>query len=93
MNAMAGFGGEAPQTHIWIVYILKCSDNTIYTGCTTKLEDRLSRHEKGQINYTKSRLPVKLVTYIVFTDKYKAYDFERYLKSGSGRAFSKRHLY
>ena len=47
----------------------------------------------GQVIATKNKLPVELVTYIAFTDKYKAYNFEKYLKQGSGRAFSKRHLY
>jgi hypothetical protein len=35
-------------------------------------------------------LPVELVTYICFNDKYKAYNFEKYLKSGSGKAYSKK---
>ena len=34
----------------------------------------------------------EIITYVAFTDKYKAYNFEKYLKMGSGRAFSKRHL-
>jgi putative endonuclease len=46
----------------------------------------------GQVIATKNILPVELVTYLAFTDKYKAYDFENYLKKGSGRTFSKRHL-
>jgi hypothetical protein len=36
---------------------------------------------------TKLRLPVVLITYIAFTEEYKAFEFEKYLKSGSGRAF------
>lgn len=82
-----------PVSVIRYVYILRCIDGSIYTGCTTNLHDRLRRHGAGQINYTKSRLPIKLETYVAFSDKYKAYTFEKYLKSGSGRAFSKRHLY
>jgi hypothetical protein len=38
------------------------------------------------------RLPVALVTYIAFTDKYVAFSFEKYLKGGSGRAFRNKHL-
>ncbi|MCF8346575.1 MAG: GIY-YIG nuclease family protein [Bacteroidales bacterium] len=75
------------------VYLLKCSDNTIYTGHTQDLEERLRRHKKGDNTYTKYRLPVELVFYASFPDKYKAIVFESYLKSGSGRAFAKRHLY
>ena len=77
---------------MWHVYILRCSDETNYTGCTNDLDDRLKRHNNGNIHYTKSRLPIELVVYTTFTDKYKAFEFEKYLKSGSGRAFSKRHF-
>ena len=77
---------------MWFVYILICSDGTYYTGCTSNLEERLIRHEKGENTYTRYRLPVKLVTYIAFNNKYKAYEFEIYLKSGSGKAFTKKRL-
>jgi putative endonuclease len=72
---------------MWHVYILKCNDGTYYTGCAADVADRLSRHQKGQIKYTSSRLPVELIVTISFTNKYTAYDFEKYLKSGSGKAF------
>ena len=43
-------------------YILECSDGSYYTGSTTCVEDRYFKHQKGQAaNYTKYRLPVKLV--------------------------------
>lgn len=74
------------------VYILKCNDGKPYTGCTENLRERLNRHQEGQVPATKNRLPVTLETYIVFKDKYKAFEFEKYLKSGSGRAFLKKHL-
>ena len=88
----ASYGGCHPQQQFWHVYILLCSDNTYYTGCTSDIGERLMRHSKGQVEYTKSRLPVKITFYASFPDKYKAYEFEKYLKSGSGRAFSKKHL-
>ena len=74
-------------------YILKCADGTYYTGHTQDLEERLRRHNKGENTYTRYRLPVELVFCAAFSDKYKAIAFEKYLKSGSGRAFAKRHLY
>jgi putative endonuclease len=77
---------------MWFVYILKCSDGNLYTGCTEDLDDRLKRHNSGHVLATKSRLPVVLITYIAFTDKYKAFAFERYLKGGSGRAFLNKRL-
>lgn len=75
-----------------IVYLLKCSDNSTYTGCTSNLEQRIKAHNMGNVNYTKTRLPVELVTYIAFTNKAKAYQFEKYLKSGSGKAFSNKRF-
>ena len=77
---------------MWIVYLLKCADNTYYKGCTRDLTDRMSRHAKGEISYTRERLPITLVTYIAFSNKYKAFDFERYLKSGSGKAFAQKRF-
>lgn len=76
----------------WTVYILKCSDNSYYTGCTSNLENRLIRHGRGEVHYTKSRLPVAVDVKIIFTDKYKAFEFEKYLKSGSGIAFRNKRL-
>ncbi len=75
---------------MYFVYILNCSDGSPYTGCTEDLDDRLNRHQSGWVPATKNRLPVELETYIVFKDKYKAFNFEKYLKSGSGRAFLKK---
>jgi len=77
---------------MWHVYLLKCKDGKVYTGFTSNLEERLKRHSKGEVNYTKTRLPVKLITYISFSDKYKAFEFEKYLKSGSGKAFSQKRF-
>ncbi len=43
----------------WVVYILRCSDGTLYTGCTNDLEKRLKAHNAGKgAKYTKHRLPV-----------------------------------
>jgi putative endonuclease len=77
---------------MWYVYILFCIDGSFYTGCTNDLEQRLIRHNQGQVHFTKDKLPVKLCTYIAFSDKYKAFEFEKYLKSGSGRAFAQKRL-
>lgn len=74
------------------VYILICNDGDLYVGCTTDLKDRIDRHSRGYVPATKGRLPIKLENYVAFQDKYLAYEFEKYLKSGSGRAFVKRHF-
>jgi len=76
---------------MYYVYSLKCKDG-YYIGCTDGLKDRMARHQKGQVPATAKRLPVKLEFYFAIADKYKAFKFEKYLKSGSGRAFIKRHL-
>jgi len=80
------------ENHKWYVYVLELSDGKTYIGCTSNLSERLNRHQQGFVFSTKHKLPVKLILYVVFFDKYKAFKFEKYLKSGSGRAFSKRHL-
>lgn len=80
------------MSNFYYVYLLKCKDDSTYTGCTSNLEQRLGTHQRGQVNYTKTRLPVKLVTYIAFDDKTKAFQFEKYLKSGSGKAFANKRF-
>lgn len=46
----------------WFVYILKCSDGTLYTGITTDVNRRLNEHNSGKgAKYTKTRLPVMLL--------------------------------
>ncbi len=77
---------------MWYVYILRCTDDSYYTGCTNNLQKRIVRHSKGQIHYTCDKLPVELITFIAFSQKYKAYNFEKYLKSGSGMAFRNKRL-
>ena len=73
------------------IYSLKCKDG-YYIGCTNDLKDRFYRHQKSQIPATADRLPVELDFYFAINDKYKAFKFEKYLKSGSGRAFLKKHF-
>jgi putative endonuclease len=74
------------------VYILKCKDEKPYVGCTNDLKSRLERHNKAQVPATRDRLPVELVSYFYFNNKYTAFNFEKYLKTGSGRAFLKKRL-
>lgn len=70
---------------MYYVYSLNCSDG-FYVGCTDNIEERIERHQKGHVPATASRLPVELEFYFAVDDKYKAFEFEKYLKSGSGRA-------
>ncbi len=77
---------------MFYVYILKCADGKPYTGCTNDLKDRVKRHKAGYIDATKSGLPVELENYFAFKDEKVAFRFEKYLKSGSGRAFAVKHF-
>ena len=63
------------------VYILKCSDNTLYTGWTTSLEKRLKSHNSGKgAKYTRVRLPVEIVYFEEFEDKKEAMKREYAIK-------------
>lgn len=76
------------------VYILHSVDNPDlhYTGVTADLKARLAKHNAKQVSHTSKHAPWKLATYIAFSDETRAFKFERYLKSGSGRAFAKKRL-
>jgi predicted GIY-YIG superfamily endonuclease len=76
---------------MYYVYSLKCKDG-FYVGCTDNIKERLQRHQKGQVPATANRPPISLEFYFAVDGKYKAFEFEKYLKSGSGRAFIKKHL-
>ncbi len=59
------------------IYILQCADNTYYTGSTNNLELRLAQHQNGEgANYTKKRLPIKLV----FSQEYERVDEAFYVE-------------
>lgn len=77
----------------WYVYILRCSNDKPYTGYTKDLLDRLNRHQRGSVPATKDRRPIQLETYFGFLNQYQAIEFEKYLKSGSGRAFMNKRFY
>ena len=69
----------------YFVYILKCSDNSFYTGITNNIEKRINEHQSG-INskcYTHSRRPVKLVFYEEFQNPNEAISKEKQIKGWS----------
>lgn len=69
---------------IYYVYILKCSDNTYYTGFTSNLEKRFFEHQQGKHieSYTYKRQPLELVFYCEFTVAGFAIDTEKQIKNG-----------
>jgi putative endonuclease len=76
------------------VYVLRSDSDPSrhYTGITDDVEDRLEWHNSGPCGYTIHNRPWSLVVSIEFPTENAARRFERYLKSGSGRAFARRHF-
>ena len=77
-----------------VVYILKNNSKRprYYTGRTSNLAARLEAHNAGLCHSTADFKPWRVDVVIKFADELRAIAFERYLKSGSGSAFAKRHL-
>lgn len=63
-----------------------------YTGCTINLKERFADHNYGKSTHTAKYGPWHLEAYFAFREESKAMAFEKYLKSGSGRVFSKKHF-
>jgi predicted GIY-YIG superfamily endonuclease len=63
-----------------------------YIGCTGNLRQRLRQHQADVAAHAAKYRPWKLKIYLAFEKKATAARFERYLKSGSGRSFCKRHF-
>ena len=77
-----------------IVYVLisESDPDRHYIGLTSNLEKRLLWHNTGPKGQTRSHRPWRLSVSTEFADEVVAARFERYLKSGSGRTFAKRHF-
>lgn len=66
----------------YTVYILRCADGTLYTGCTNDLDRRLKAHSAGKgAKYTRARLPVELVYREPAADKSQALRREAAIKA------------
>lgn len=80
-SAAAGafcWGGEGVR---WFVYMMRCRDDTLYTGSTTDLARRLKTHNSGKgAKYTRSRLPVELAYWEEAADKSAAFQREAAIK-------------
>lgn len=83
---------SSPMKH---VYLLRSTSNPKqnYIGITSDLKKRLIVHNSGGSGHTSKFTSWKLVTYMGFSDVSKALEFERYLKTGSGRAFARKRLW
>lgn len=78
--------------YIYLLRSIKSSSKT-YIGFTIDINQRLETHNSGGSIHTKKDRPWKLVMYLAFDSKEKAFDFERYIKMGSGHAFAKKRFW
>lgn len=79
---------------MYYVYIIKSIrfPNKKYIGFTTDLKKRIFYHNNSLSEHTSNFKPWKLDVCFIFKDKSIAMNFEKYLKSSSGRAFAKKHF-
>ena len=94
LGARAAPDSGMASTEKRIVYIIqsKADPARFYTGITHDVDARLDWHNRGPCGCTVHHRPWSLVVAMTFASEKAARQFERYLKSGSGRAFSKRHF-
>jgi len=72
---------------MYCVYILKSGlDGDLYIGYTTDLRKRIRRHQNGEVQSTKSRLPFELIFYEAYKDNADAKRREKYLKTSKGKS-------
>jgi predicted GIY-YIG superfamily endonuclease len=76
------------------VYVLRSDrdPNRYYVGATSDVDNRLEWHNFGPCGHTTRHRPWSLVVVLEFPTEEESVRFEEYLKSGSGRAFAKRHF-
>jgi putative endonuclease len=78
--------------HVYLLQSLEDPDKW-YIGLAYDVERRVIEHNSGKSIHTNKHKPWKLVASFGFEDEQKAFDFERYLKHGSGHAFAKKHFW
>jgi len=72
----------------YYVYVLKSElDNNLYTGYTKDIELRFEQHQKGKVESTKNRRPLKLIYYEACLSQQDATHREKYLKTHYGKMF------
>jgi predicted GIY-YIG superfamily endonuclease len=77
----------------WVYVLQSCVEpDRHYVGLTSDVDARLAIHNQGGSRQTATNRPWRLLAAIRFEKAASAAAFERYLKSGSGRAFAKRHF-
>jgi predicted GIY-YIG superfamily endonuclease len=79
------------RRYVYILRSLKAPDRR-YVGVTSNVNRRLEAHNAGSSPSTAKYRPWVVTTLVEFEDGYRAAAFERYLKTGSGRAFARKHF-
>jgi len=69
----------------YVYILLSLKDNKFYIGSTSDLRQRFAAHKNGLVNATKNRLPMELIFYEAYLDKYDAIRREDYFKSTKGK--------
>jgi putative endonuclease len=77
--------------YVYILESVSCPGR-FYTGFTEDLKQRLKDHNTSHSPHTAKFGPWRLKTYLGFSDRIRALEFERYLKTASGRAFAAKRL-
>ena len=80
------------MTYVYLIQSIPHPDQR-YVGRTSDIKARLHAHNEGRSPHTAKFKPWQLVTYLTFSDETNAIEFEKYLKSGSGRAFAQKRLW
>ncbi len=84
----------ASHNRMWYVYVLRSENDPTrtYIGITEDLDRRIAEHNSDTQYFTSRYSPWRLDAYIAFSDKKKAFSFEKYLKVGSGKAFLNKRI-
>lgn len=78
---------------MYTVYVLKSlADKRTYIGCTKDLENRIKKHNAGEVKSTKARIPFVLWYKEEFIDKYEAFNREQHFKNGLGKKTAKKYF-
>lgn len=89
----AGRARTSSKKVFYYTYILKSEkDGQLYIGWTDDLKQRVSKHNKGLVDSTKTRIPLRLVYYGACLSKVNVINREKSLKTGFGRKYLKERL-
>jgi len=83
---------EQSLKYVYLIQSINYPDKK-YVGITSNLKNRLTAHNEGRSPHTAKFKPWRLITSVAFSNEEKARDFERYLKTGSGRAFANKRFW